>query len=152
AQVLERSTGRRVVEPVDGERVEQGCVFLAPRDQHMLLDRGMFQVTRGAHEHFTRPAIDPLFSSASNAYGRRVAGVLLSGAGDDGVLGLIRIKSSGGISLVQTPEQARHASMPVNAIRYDRVDAALPVNQLALALSTLAAGKFLELPSAAGQA
>lgn len=149
-QVLERATGRHVVEPLDGEPLERGRIFLAPRDQHILVKDGAFEVNRGPKEHFTRPAIDPLFASAA-AYGPRVAGVLLSGAGDDGVLGLIRIKAAGGVSLVQTPAQATHGAMPANAIRHDRVDAILPVSQLALALASLAAGKFLELPRLAAR-
>jgi two-component system chemotaxis response regulator CheB len=148
AEVLERSTGRRMVEPVDGQSLEKGSVFLAPRDHHMTVDDGRFHVARGPKEHFTRPAVDPLFSSVALAYGPRVSGVLLSGSGDDGVAGLIRIKAAGGMSLVQAPDQAKHPSMPVNAIRYDGVDAALPVNHLALALGVLAAGQKFELPRA----
>jgi two-component system, chemotaxis family, protein-glutamate methylesterase/glutaminase len=135
-----------VHEPADGDPLRRGRIFIAPRDQHLLVVGGHFRVARGPKEHFTRPAIDPLFSSAAAADGRQVAGVLLSGGGEDGVVGLVRIKRAGGISLVQAPAQAEHPFMPRNAIRYDQVDAALPVDQLARTLGELAEGKRIELP------
>jgi two-component system chemotaxis response regulator CheB len=147
AMVLERLTGRRFFEPTGGEPLERGRIYLAPRDQHMLLENDGVFVERGAKEHATRPAVDPLFRSAAASYGPRVVGVLLSGAGDDGVVGLIHVKRSKGLSLVQAPEQAEHPSMPVNAIRFDSVDAILPVDQLAMALSSLAQGASFEPPS-----
>jgi two-component system, chemotaxis family, protein-glutamate methylesterase/glutaminase len=145
-KVLGRGTALQVFEPGSGDPLRPGSIFVAPRDQHMLIVDGHVRVERGPKEHFTRPAIDPLFSSAAAAYGRRVAGVLLSGGGEDGVVGLVRIKAAGGISLVQAPGQAQHPFMPRNAIRYDHVDAALPVDQLAHAIARLAAGECLELP------
>ncbi|HEV8583476.1 MAG TPA: chemotaxis protein CheB [Methylomirabilota bacterium] len=134
----------RVVEPSDGDPVLGGVVYIAPRDHHVIFDDGVMRLTRGAKEHYTRPAIDPLFRSAAARYGSRVLGVLLSGMGADGVSGLIAIKRAGGLSLVQSPSEAQFPAMPCTALAEDDVDAALPIDELAPAIVQLARGETLE--------
>jgi two-component system chemotaxis response regulator CheB len=124
--------------------VVKRAVYVAPRDQHMLFDDGCVRLSRGAREHHTRPAIDPLFRSAAERYGQRVVGVLLSGMGSDGVSGPSAIKKCGGVSLVQHPGEARFESMPSTAIAEDDVDAMLTVEELAVVLSALARGEAIE--------
>ena len=143
-EVLGRHAGLLVMEPADGAPVTSGVVYVAPRDQHMILDDGIVRLDRGPKQHRTRPAIDPLFRSAAATYGRRVVGVLLSGMGGDGVSGLIEIKHSGGISLVQDPDEAQFPTMPTRAIQEDDVDCALSIADIAKTLSVLAVGGAVE--------
>ena len=142
---LDRVLGYRsllpVVEPRGGEPVEPRTVYIAPRDHHMTVGAGAIRLDRGPKQHHTRPAVDPLFASAADEYGPRVVGVLLSGAGEDGVAGMIAIKRAGGIGLVQDPGEALHASMPRSAILNDHVDGVLPVAEIARILTELAAGR-----------
>src|SRR5207249_2908082 len=70
-----------------GELVRPGRLVTAPPDHHLMISDGVFQTTRSAKEHHTRPAIDPLFRSAALWAGPRVIGVLLSGRNDDGTAG-----------------------------------------------------------------
>jgi two-component system, chemotaxis family, protein-glutamate methylesterase/glutaminase len=151
SSVLGRRAALPVYEPAGGDAFKPGAIWVAPRDQHLLLDDdGDLRLSRGPREHHTRPAIDPLFVSAAKTYASRVVGVVLSGTGDDGVRGLIAIKAAGGLSLVQNPDEARHAAMPLNALARDRVNAALALNDLALVLPALAAGEAVGLdPTAA---
>ena len=142
--VLGRQATIHVAEPDDGEPVQHGHVYVAPRDQHMVFVDGRVRLNHGPKEHRTRPAVDPLFRSAAEAYGPRVAGVLLSGFGSDGVLGLIHIKAVGGISLVQDPAEAAHPVMPMRAIVEDDVDAVLTLDGLADAIVALAQGRALQ--------
>jgi two-component system chemotaxis response regulator CheB len=142
--VLGRRTPLKVIEPHDGIAVQPGVVYVAPRDQHMVMYDGVLRLDRGPKQHRTRPAIDPLFRSAAAAYGPRVVGVLLSGMGGDGVSGLIDIKHSGGVSLVQTPAEAEFPTMPSRALKEDDVDGALTVTGLAEAITLLAAGQAVE--------
>jgi two-component system chemotaxis response regulator CheB len=142
--VLGRHALLSVLEPADHDPVLSGAVYVAPRDQHMLFDDGCVRLSRGAREHHTRPAIDPLFRSAAQRYGPRVVGVLLSGMGSDGVSGLIAIKKFGGVSLVQHPCEARFETMPATAIAEDDVDAMLTVEELAVVLAALARGEAIE--------
>jgi two-component system chemotaxis response regulator CheB len=140
-QVLGRHAALQVIEPADGTPLAQGVVYVAPRDEHLLFRDGHARLDHGPKEHRTRPAVDPLFRSAAEAYGARVAGVLLTGYGADGVPGLIRIKANRGVSLVQDPHEAPHPVMPIRAIADDSVDAILPLDGLAAALIALAAGQ-----------
>jgi two-component system chemotaxis response regulator CheB len=142
--VLGRHALLSVLEPADRDPVLSGAVYVAPRDQHMIFEDGVVRLSRGAREHHTRPAIDPLFRSAADRYGARVVGVLLSGMGSDGVSGLIAIKKSGGVSLVQHPDEARFQKMPCTAIAEDDVDAMLTIDELAVALPALACGEAIE--------
>ena len=83
--------------------------------------------------------------TAAAACGPRVTGVLLSGMGGDGVSGLIDIKRSAGISLVQAPTEAQFPTMPSRAIREDDVDGALSIAEIADTLMVLAAGGAVEV-------
>jgi two-component system chemotaxis response regulator CheB len=147
--VLGRHAALSVVEPEDGAALAHGVVYVAPRDQHLLFDRGCARLSRGPREHMTRPAIDPLFRSAAASFGPRVAGVLLTGYGGDGVPGLIDITAAGGVSIVQDPREAAHPTMPKRAIAEDHVDAILPLDSIAAALVQLASGRTLRGPHAA---
>jgi two-component system chemotaxis response regulator CheB len=141
--VLGRHAAMKVLEPDDGESLQRAVVYVAPRDQHLLFEDGVARLSRGPREHRTRPAIDPLFRSAAASYGSRVAGVLLTGYGGDGVSGLIHIKQAGGVSIVQDPREAAHPTMPRRAIAEDDVDAILPLDGIVSALIGLASGREL---------
>jgi two-component system chemotaxis response regulator CheB len=147
-RLLARNSSLPVTEPDFGEPMRRGHVYVAPRDHHLTVDGDRFLLDRGPKQHWTRPAIDPLFVSAARTYGQRVVGVLLSGGGSDGVRGLVAIKAAGGLSLVQDPQEARHPTLPIRAISDDDVDAILSTEQLPAALAALAAGKSFD-PSAA---
>jgi two-component system, chemotaxis family, protein-glutamate methylesterase/glutaminase len=134
ADVLRGNTRHTIIEPVGGEPIETGVVYVAPRDRHLVIKRGHLETVRGPKEHFTRPAIDPLFRSAASAFGSRVVGVILSDGGHDGVGGLIAIKAAGGLVVVQVPQEACAPTMPARAIARDGVDLVLPIAGIADAL------------------
>src|SRR5262245_16393715 len=110
-EVLGRASPLKVREPVHGEPFLPGRVYLAPQDVHMTIARGRLELDRGPKQHHSRPAIDPLFESAGECYGKRVIGIILTGNLSDGVTGLVRIKEEGGLSLVQDPSEAPYPSM-----------------------------------------
>jgi two-component system, chemotaxis family, protein-glutamate methylesterase/glutaminase len=148
AEVLGMKTKLRVVEPNDGDPLTRGFVYIAPSDCHMTFEFGSIVLSGGAKEHHARPAVDPLFASAARAYGPRVVGVVLTGGGHDGMQGLLDITTVGGLSLVQKPSEAEHASMPAYAIAHDHVRAELTVDEIADAIALLARGRDVPLASA----
>jgi two-component system chemotaxis response regulator CheB len=76
---------------------------------------------------FSRPSIDVLMESCADAYGARVAGVVLTGASEDGARGLARIREAGGLAAVQSPQEAAHATMPAAAVAHARPQFVLPL-------------------------
>lgn len=144
---LGSKTPLRVVEPTTGDLLARGVVYVAPSDCHMTFDHDRVWLDREAKEHFTRPAVDPLFISAAHAYGARVVAVVLTGGGHDGMQGLLHVTTAGGLCLVQKPAEAEHASMPEYAIAHDHVRAALTVDEIGDALVLLAQGRAVPIDS-----
>jgi two-component system chemotaxis response regulator CheB len=119
----------------------KSCVHVAPPDAHLVFAGGALETHAGPKVHSARPAVDPLFESAARSYGPRVVGVVLSGSGSDGAAGLAAIGSAGGVTLVQKPEEAAIATMPLAAISAAHPDATLPLAEIARALEVLARGQ-----------
>lgn len=121
----------------DGKEIEEGRIYVAPADCHLLLERGKIRLSRGPKENLFRPAIDPLFRSAAQIYKDRVIGVILTGGLDDGTSGLQSVKTMSGLAVVQDPKDAFAPSMPASALRHVSVDYCLPVQEIAALLTRL---------------
>jgi two-component system chemotaxis response regulator CheB len=137
-----------VFQPDDNEPIVTGRLYVARPGYHLLLESGRVRLTRGPKENRFRPAVDPLFRSAALAYGPRVIGVVLSGGLDDGAIGLWAIKTCGGITIVQDPEEALARSMPESALRHTRVDHLLGTADIPSALVRLSAEPATETSAA----
>jgi len=123
----------------DGQSLEPACIFVAPPNYHLLVARGQLHLSREPRANGVRPAIDPMFRTAAQAYGARTIGVLLSGVLDDGVDGLRVIKELGGLAVIQDPDDALFDTMPRTALESVAVDSVLPQAKLGPALARLAA-------------
>jgi two-component system chemotaxis response regulator CheB len=121
----------------DGEELRAGRIYVAPPNCHVLIADRKVVPNRGPRENGHRPAIDPLFRSAADAYEGRTAGVVCSGTLSDGAAGLFAIKERGGATLVQDPAEALYTSMPNSAIRQVEPDYVLPMSELATVLVRL---------------
>lgn len=118
AALLSRQGPLPTTNPVDREPIRHGRIYVCRPDHHLTIEDGRVRVLRGPRENRHRPAIDPLFRTAARAYGRRVAGIVLSGLLDDGSAGLYAIKQRGGVAIVQDPGEAGYKDMPNHAIQY----------------------------------
>jgi two-component system chemotaxis response regulator CheB len=106
----------------EGMRIEQGTIYVAPPNHHLLLSQGSLHLGTGPKERYARPAIDVLFRSAAHAYESRVVGVVLTGTDGDGTLGLHAVKASGGVTVVQDPAEAAWPGMPQHALERVKID------------------------------
>lgn len=140
AYILQRAGRLPVTEARDGEHLRQGHIFLAPPDRHLVIEDGIMRLVRGPKENHSRPAIDPLFRSAAQAFGPRVAGVILSGTLFDGTAGLFAVKRHNGVTIVQDPQEAAFPGMPESAIGNVAVDYILPIAGIAGLLVNLVRG------------
>jgi two-component system chemotaxis response regulator CheB len=136
--ILTRVGALPAVAATDQMPIQHGRIHVAPPDYHLLVERGLVRVLQGPRENRHRPAIDPLFRSAAWAYGPRAVGVVLTGNLDDGTAGLWAIKSCGGTTVVQEPNEADHPEMPMNALMHNRIDHRLPLEGIAALLTRLA--------------
>jgi two-component system, chemotaxis family, protein-glutamate methylesterase/glutaminase len=126
-----------LIEPNDKEKVEPGHVYLAPRDYHLLIEKSIFALSTESPVAYARPSIDVLFESAADIYHERTIGVILTGANRDGAQGLAKIKSLGGLTVVQDPKSAESPVMPEAAIAATSVDKILPLAGIAPFLNEL---------------
>lgn len=132
-----QQTSWRAVHPKDGEAIQHGQIYVAPPNHHLLVKEGYVHLSRGPQENSHRPAVDPLFRTVARVYKRRVVGIVLSGALDDGTAGLAAVKQLGGVAVVQDPDEALYSGMPQSAIENVCVDYVLPVSDIASLLAQL---------------
>ncbi len=128
--ILTRAGSLPASHPKDGDRIQQGRIYVAPPDHHLVIEDGKVRVAHGPKENRHRPAVDPLFRSAARWYGPRVIGVILTGSLDDGAAGLLAIKKRNGVAIVQDPEDAFCSDMPRSAMEAVQVDYVVPVDRM----------------------
>ena len=151
--LLNQSGPMRASHPRDGDPIHAGQIYVAPPDHHMLVEPGHVRLTRGPRENWARPAVDPLFRSAAQAYGSGVTGVVLTGGLNDGTAGLFEVKQHGGATVVQDPDDAENPSMPRSALQHVAVDHCLPLRDIPALLAAVVGkrqpGPFMENAQAA---
>jgi two-component system CheB/CheR fusion protein len=130
AELLGHNTAREFIEARDGIRIKPGCIYVIPPDTCMTVNDRSLAVLPRAAEPGTGQPVNEIFRSVADQYRERAIGVVLSGGAHDGALGLREIKAAGGITFVQSPEQATSDGMPRAAIATGAVDAVLPVEKI----------------------
>jgi two-component system chemotaxis response regulator CheB len=137
-QILTRAGDLTATHAVDGEAIEAGHIYVAPPDRHLLVADGRIALDRGPRINGYRPAIDSLFRTAADTWGRAAVGVVMSGVLDDGTAGLLAIKRRGGTAFVQDPAEALYPGMPNSAIAFVKPDLVASAQALGKALAELA--------------
>ncbi|MEI6713743.1 MAG: chemotaxis response regulator protein-glutamate methylesterase [Verrucomicrobiota bacterium] len=135
AERLDSQSSLRVHEAKDGELLLPGDCWIAPGDQHMILDRAgrhcKVSINQDPPVNFCRPSVDVLFRSAVRVYGANVLGVILTGMGSDGTAGCQEIRENGGQVLVQDEATSVVWGMPGSVAEQDLADAILPIGEIA---------------------
>jgi two-component system, chemotaxis family, protein-glutamate methylesterase/glutaminase len=144
AEILGKRTGMPVREAREGDQLEAGRVWIAPPNRHLLVNAGgVLSLTQTELVHFVRPSADLLFESTAAAYRERAIGVVLSGSGHDGAMGVKAIKKMGGTVIVQEASSSEFSGMPEAACATGSADFILPLAEIAPALQTLCAAQEL---------
>jgi two-component system chemotaxis response regulator CheB len=141
AEILSRNGNMPAVRALNGSPITRGRIYVAHPNFHLRLENGRMWLTSGPTVNRHRPAIDPLFQSAAEAYDGEVIGVLLTGYQDDGSVGLAAVKKRGGTAIVQDPNEAYAPDMPRSAQRLVKVDHCLPLKKIAPLLVDLVEGR-----------
>ncbi len=111
--MLSSHTHLLVVEPDDKQAIEQGHLYVAPPNYHLLIEKEkIFSLSSEAPVQYSRPSIDVTFESAAHAYGPNAVACVLSGANQDGAAGAAEIKRWGGRVFIQSRLQAEVSVMP----------------------------------------
>ncbi len=129
-ELLQRGTGMKVIQVKDRTRVRPGCVYVIPPNKDMSVLHGVLHLLVPSAPRGLRLPIDFFFRSLAVDQRERSVGVILSGMGSDGTLGLKAIKEQAGVVLVQEPSTAKFDGMPVSAIGTGLVDIVAPVVDL----------------------
>ncbi|MFL5893781.1 MAG: chemotaxis protein CheB [Thermoleophilaceae bacterium] len=131
ATVLGRFSALPVRDADDKQRLERGHVYLAPADYHVLVGDGVVELSTEELVHWSRPSVDVLFESAADAYGSDAVAVLLTGLGQDGAAGLMRVREAGGATIVQEPSSAMQGAMPQAGIDAGGAVEVMPLEEIA---------------------
>ena len=135
AQRLDRAAATTVTEAVEGEPLRRGHVYLAPGDRHLTLVRdGGHVVVRlddGPRLHHARPAVDRLLRSLPEVHGARSLAVVLTGMGQDGLVGCQAVHSAGGRLMVQDEATSTVWGMPGAVVGAGLPCETVPLDQLA---------------------
>lgn len=115
----------------DKTYVVADTVYFASPGYHLSIEKGRwFSFSREEPRYFSRPAIDFLLASAADAYGSALLGILMTGANEDGAEGLAAVARVGGITVVQNPDEAEFATMPLAALSLLKPDGILSLQQM----------------------
>jgi two-component system chemotaxis response regulator CheB len=138
SRMLSVRSGLDVCEAGDKDGIEEGHVYLAPPDYHLLVEAGGFALSTEDTVQYSRPSIDVLFDSAADTFSDELVAVVLTGANADGAYGVERVKRRGGVVIVQDPATAEKREMPDAAIATGAVDHVLPLEAIPSKLMELA--------------
>lgn len=130
SELVRRFTRMQVFDVLDDMAVAPNCIYIIPPSRDMALMGGHLQLLEPSAPRGQRLPIDFFFRSLALDLQERAVGVVLSGTGSDGTLGVRAIKEAGGIVLAQTPESTEFDGMPRSAIASGVVDFELPADKM----------------------
>lgn len=148
-ELIRRYTRMQVFEVEDGMVVQANCAYIIPPNTDMAFLNGTLQLLEPTAPRGQRLPIDFFFRSLAQDQHESAIGIVLSGTGSDGTLGVRAIKGAGGMVMAQNPESTEFDGMPRSAIGTGLVDYELPPAEMAAQLIAYAAHAFGKLPRSA---
>src|SRR6267154_5608790 len=146
AELFSRHTAMSVRAAQEGVRLQANCVYTTPADRDLRLKDGRIRLSKPTEARGRRLPVDQLFRSLGQDRRELAVGIILSGTGSDGALGLKEIVANGGIVLVQAPESAQFDGMPRSAMATGLVAYVLPIAKMPRVLLSYARHTYVRNP------
>src|SRR6056297_651213 len=127
-ELLSRVTNMYIYRVEDGMAVHKNCIYLIPPGQNMTIFKGKLFLTKQQHGRSLNLPIDIFMRSLAKDQGKNAIGIVLSGTGSDGTLGIRAIKEYGGMVIAQDDQSAKFDGMPRSSISTGGVDYILPAD------------------------
>lgn len=137
AELLAHKTCLKVRQAEDSEPIVDGVVYIGPPGFHLVAEPGKVRLLATPALRLHRPSVDLMFESVAVNYGRHAIGIVLSGSGSDGAIGIRAIKMAGGVTITEDPGKAEFSSMPYAAIATGCVDMVLPLDTMGQTITQL---------------
>jgi len=138
AELFQAKCKIEVREAEDKEPIRGGTVYFAPPDYHLLVEADKtLSLSADEPVFYSRPSLDVLFESAADAYGPNLIAIVLTGANEDGAMGLKAVFEADGIAIVQRPEEAYAQGMPAAAMAACPEARVLSLKEIALYLTEI---------------
>ncbi|MGN8258441.1 CheR family methyltransferase [Pseudomonas sp. SMSB3] len=129
-RIIQASTSMPVQQVTDAAPIEANHVYVISPASQLTMTDGYLRVTAASRPAGSHVAIDLFFRDLADAHKEFAFCLVLTGTGSDGAVGLSRIKEQGGITIVQSPDDAEYDGMPLAALATGMVDAVLPVAEI----------------------
>jgi two-component system CheB/CheR fusion protein len=142
-ELLRKHAKVRVEAVTDGAAIEPNCFYLSSSEGYLAIFNGALHIVEPDEPGLLRLPIDYFFRSLAEDRKETAIGIVLSGTGTDGTLGLKAIKGAAGMTMAQDPESAKYSGMPCSAVDAGLVDYILPVEQMPRQLLAYVHGPFL---------
>src|SRR5258705_8482300 len=147
--LLARATSMRVAHARDRQTLEANHVYVIPPNRSLTIEGGLIRVEPAEDRRALRGIIDRFLRSLAEDQRARAVGIVLSGTGTEGALGVRAIEAEGGMVMVQTPESAAQSGMPTSAIATGVADLVLAPDEMPRALLDYVRSGHLAPPPAA---
>ncbi|HVL58065.1 MAG TPA: chemotaxis protein CheB [Burkholderiaceae bacterium] len=131
AEVLQSGTPMPVIQVRERQRIERDHVYVVPPNRKLTVADGAIDVSEIQGIEERRAPVDMFLRRLAQSHRDRAVGVILSGTGSNGSMGIKRVKELGGLCIAQEPSEAEYADMPRNSIATGLIDFVLPVAQIA---------------------
>ena len=121
-EVLQSKCHIKIKQAEEKETLANNMVYIVPPNYHLLIESDRtLSLSSDAPVRYSRPSIDVLFESAAIAYGDKLVGIILTGANDDGAVGIRAIANRGGLTIAQNPQEAEYPFMVQAAIATKKI-------------------------------
>lgn len=130
ADLLQPHAKLPVIQVCETTQLEPNRVYVIPPNANLNTIDTHLRLSELEEKRHERAPIDHFFRTLADAHGAQAIGIVLTGTGSDGTLGLRRIKEAGGLTVVQAPEEAEYDGMPRSAIATGMVDLVLPLDKM----------------------